>query len=131
MKKDELNQDIGRHLVSLRKEKKIKAKDIAEALGISVTAWGFVESGKTELTFSRIWQLADILGVEMYEVIGYTPESLCARKTQELRDQLKAYQDRIIEVQDEKNTLQEEKNVLNQKLLLQERKSKLKPHGLK
>lgn len=112
MTKDELNQDIGRHLVSIRKEKKIKAKDIAEALGVSVTAYHFVEQGKTELTFSRIWQLAEILGVEMYEVIGYSSESLCDRKTQELREQMKAYQDDNL---NDKNTIIQLQKQLNQK----------------
>lgn len=119
MNKNEINQDIGRHLASLRKAKKIKAQDVAAALGISVTAYHYVETGVTELTFSRIWQLADILGVEMYEIIGYTPESLCDRKMQELRDEMKAYQDKII-------GLQEDNHTLNQKLLLQERKRKIK-----
>lgn len=120
MNKEELNRDIGSHLVTLRRAKKITAKSIAEQLGISAATYRYVEAGKTELTFSRIWQLAEILGVEMYEVIGYDANDLCSRKTQELREQMQSYQDKII-------TLQDNNHTLNQKILLQERKKKLKP----
>lgn len=119
MNKDELNRDIGEHIASLRKAKKIKSKDIAEALGITPTTYSLVEMGKIELTFSRIWQLSEILGVEMYEVIGYDQNDLCNRKTQELKEQMNTYKDKIIGLQDENHTL-------NQKILLAQRKSKLK-----
>lgn len=115
--KDELNRDIGAHLQSLRRAKKIKGKDIAEILGITPTTYSMVECGKVELTFSRIWQLAEILEVEMYEVIGYDANDLCSRKTQELREQMKGYQDNII-------TLQKETSDLNKKLNYQTRKKK-------
>lgn len=119
MTKEELNKDIGAHLLALRKAKKMTYKYVADKLGISGSTYRYVEAGKTELTFSRIWQLAEILGVEMYEVIGYDQDSLCSRKTQELREQMKDYQDKIISLQDETHTL-------SQKILYHERKNKLK-----
>lgn len=88
-------------------------------LGITPTTYSLVETGKIDLTYYRICQLAQILDVETYEILGYDPNNICAVKTQQLRAEMKEYQDKVISLQDEVYTL-------HQKILYQQRKKKLK-----
>lgn len=52
----------------LRIKKGFKQEDLAEKLGIARTSYLSFEQGKTELNFSQIVKLADLLGISLEEV---------------------------------------------------------------
>lgn len=49
---------------TIRKEKKLSQKDIAEKLGLTVAAISKLESGGTQITFDHVYSLAYALNVE-------------------------------------------------------------------
>jgi transcriptional regulator with XRE-family HTH domain len=49
----------------LRLQRGYSQENLADALGLSTTAYGDLERGKTELTVSRLEQLADAFGTQV------------------------------------------------------------------
>lgn len=57
---------FGKELVTLRKEKKISQKQLAEHLNISrVTISSFENGGSVDIGFKKVLQIVDYLGYEM------------------------------------------------------------------
>lgn len=54
----------------LRKDKGMTQLDVAEKLNMSQSAYLQIEKGATELTVSRLGQIAKILGVPLYSLMG-------------------------------------------------------------
>lgn len=72
---DELTTDGGRNefgenLRKLRKDKKMTLADLATASGIAASTLSRAERGLLGLTYDRLSQLADGLGVDMAELFG-------------------------------------------------------------
>ena len=53
----------------LRKQLGISQFAMAEKLGISQNAFSKIELGKSEMTLSRLYQVADILEVDLLDLI--------------------------------------------------------------
>ncbi len=58
----------------IRVEKKLSREEVASKLDLSVTAYGRIERGGTELSMSRLEQLAEIFGVEKDELLGISSD---------------------------------------------------------
>lgn len=54
---------------SLRQEKDWSQKDMAEKLHMSVNGYSKIERGETEPNLSRLQQIADILGVQLNDLL--------------------------------------------------------------
>jgi len=93
---------IGKKIKALRQQKGWSQSDIADRLGISIPAFSKIESDITDINMSRLKQIANVLEVEVQELLsnGTTP-------TQEYIDELKKAKD-TVEAQAAKiNKLQE------------------------
>jgi XRE family transcriptional regulator, regulator of sulfur utilization len=56
----------------LRLQKGYSQENMAELLGVSTTAYGDIERGKTELTLNRIGQIASVFQTSVGDVLGIT-----------------------------------------------------------
>jgi transcriptional regulator with XRE-family HTH domain len=67
---------IGERIKKLRIAKHLKQRAVANMLGISLTAYGDIERGKTiNLTLPRVEQIAGVLKVPATTIInGHSPE---------------------------------------------------------
>ncbi len=63
-------------LKNLRKTRMIPQKDIAEYLGISVSAYQYYEAGKNEPSIARLIMLADLFNVSIDYLVGRTENPL-------------------------------------------------------
>ena len=93
---------IGKKIKSLRQQKGWSQSDIADRLGISIPAFSKIESDITDINMSRLKQIANVLDVEVLELL-----SSSTTPTQEYIDELKRAKD-TVEAQAAKiNKLQE------------------------
>lgn len=53
-----------------RLERGLSQENMADSLGISTTSYGDIERGKTELSLSRFYQIAEILKVDVTALMG-------------------------------------------------------------
>lgn len=60
----------------LRKLHMIPQKNLAEYLGISVSAYQYYEAGKNEPSIERLIMLADLFGVSLDYLVGRTENPL-------------------------------------------------------
>lgn len=56
---------------SLRTEKGISQKEIADKLGFGQSNYNKIENGLTELNVSKLFEIAEILGVSVSTILGY------------------------------------------------------------
>jgi transcriptional regulator with XRE-family HTH domain len=60
-----MSDSLKSKLIAQRKERRIKQKDIASAIGVSSTALSRWENGKSELKHEHIVKYAEYLGFEL------------------------------------------------------------------
>ena len=63
-------KDIGLRLASLREDMEITTAEMAEKLGIDEERYISYEKGETDFTFSIIYNAADVLGVDVLDLIS-------------------------------------------------------------
>ena len=56
----------------LRKEKKLKQREAAESLGLSITSYCRYERGEREPDAPVLWRMADLFGVSIDYLVGRT-----------------------------------------------------------
>ncbi len=61
---------IGARIQCIRKEKQLRQKDVAEALKLTDQYISKIERGGTAMTISQLSDIADFLGVDLYDLIG-------------------------------------------------------------
>jgi len=73
-------KDIGMRLAGLRDDMEISTADMAEKLGVDEETYIAYENGKKDFSFSFIYNAADILGVDVLDLIsGNAPTiSMCS-----------------------------------------------------
>lgn len=64
----------GERLKTLRKERKIPQKELAEYLGISIRGYQFYESESNEPNIATLIALADFYGVTIDYLVGRTEQ---------------------------------------------------------
>lgn len=62
-------QNIGHKLKALRLTHCISQKIVADQLGISVPAYSKIETGLTDISFSKVQQIADIYNVSVIDLL--------------------------------------------------------------
>jgi len=55
----------------MRTEKSISREEMAEKLGLSVNGYANIERGETDVQMSRIQQIADVLDVDLMELLSF------------------------------------------------------------
>lgn len=63
-------KDIGMRLACLREDMEISAPDMAEKLGVSEEIYNAYEKGEMDFSFSVIYNAAEILGVDVLDLIS-------------------------------------------------------------
>jgi transcriptional regulator with XRE-family HTH domain len=64
-----MNQPIGQKFKALRLTHCLSQKVIAENLGISVPAYSKIETGLTDISFTKVQQMAGIYNVSVIELL--------------------------------------------------------------
>lgn len=62
---------FAQHLKKIRKEKNIKQDDFLDVNGISRSTIAMVETAKTDITLSKLKIIADVLGVNLKELLDF------------------------------------------------------------
>jgi transcriptional regulator with XRE-family HTH domain len=65
---------IGEKIRRLRELKGLKQENIAHALGMSVSAYGNLERGDTQLTFEKLEQIAGVLEIPVENIVTLPDE---------------------------------------------------------
>lgn len=89
--------DIINKIVELRRQRGVTQSLMAERLGIAPNNYGKIEKGKTELTVSRLEQIAKVLGVSIGEFLTEYSEEIVhndevnglKKRNEELEDRIK------------------------------------------
>ena len=69
------NITIKNNIRSIRKERKYTQEEVADMLGISLTAYRDLEKGSTSIVNSHIIKMADLFNISTEElVLGYLPQ---------------------------------------------------------
>jgi transcriptional regulator with XRE-family HTH domain len=72
-------ENILKNVEAIRKEKRIKQEVIAAELGIKQSSYSSYITRESDITFSRLLQISNILGVSVVDIITfpekYVPES--------------------------------------------------------
>lgn len=63
-------ENLPERLRQLRLQHELSQENMADMLGISTTAYGDIERGRTELTISRLEKIAQILRVSLPDLLG-------------------------------------------------------------
>ncbi|MDO4224066.1 MAG: helix-turn-helix transcriptional regulator [Acinetobacter sp.] len=61
----------------LREQNQWTQEDMAEKLGLSVTGYAKIETGKTHLTLQRLEQFAEIFNIDLLELIQHESHIFC------------------------------------------------------
>ncbi|MCY7351197.1 MAG: helix-turn-helix transcriptional regulator [Cytophagaceae bacterium] len=80
----------GEKIRQLRLQKGYSQEAMADSLGLSTTAYGDIERGKTDLTLTRLAQITDALGITSLDILGAD-----ADETDALRQQIERLNDRL------------------------------------
>ena len=64
-----MTQNIGNKLKALRLTHCLSQKIIADQLGISVPAYSKIETGITDISFTKVQQIADIYSVSVIDLL--------------------------------------------------------------
>lgn len=69
-------KDIGLRLRCLREDMEVPEKEMAEKLGVDIDTYSAYENGERDFSFSLIYNAAEILGVDVLELISGSSPSL-------------------------------------------------------
>ncbi|WP_247233208.1 helix-turn-helix domain-containing protein [Telluribacter sp. SYSU D00476] len=69
-------ENLPERLRQLRLQQELSQENMADMLGISTTAYGDIERGRTELTISRLEKIAQVLGVSLPDLLGLSATTL-------------------------------------------------------
>ena len=68
-------EKIVKRIADLRKAKGFSQVQMAEKLGFSQVSYSQIERGETKLTLSRVEEIAKLLEVDLYTLVGYEEEN--------------------------------------------------------
>lgn len=68
---EEYLKKFARHLKELRRKKRIKQDDFLDVNGISRSTIAMVETGKTDITLTKLKIIADVLGINLTELLDF------------------------------------------------------------
>ncbi|MGA0556894.1 helix-turn-helix domain-containing protein [Larkinella sp. VNQ87] len=66
--------EIGEKIRHFRVIKKYSQENMAYELNISITAYGNIERGKSDISYSRLKQISDVLEMPVYIIVGYSDQ---------------------------------------------------------
>jgi transcriptional regulator with XRE-family HTH domain len=90
--------NIGHALKKIRELKGFTQEDIAEKLGITQSAYSKIELKNADLTIKKLEEIANILGVQLHEVIGFNENLIFNLKNNKKANGLVIHQSSQIEL---------------------------------
>jgi transcriptional regulator with XRE-family HTH domain len=107
--------ELSTYLKFLRFQNGWSQKQVAEQLSLSVPAFSKLEGGRTDLSLSRLLQLADIYGISLTELLscGKRPSSTLQPQINSVRSMLNAREQEILELRAKIISLLEEIEIRN------------------
>ena len=64
-----MKEEIGLRIRKLRTDKEFNQASMAEELGLTAGAYAKIERGETDLTVTRLFQIAEVLEVPVYDIL--------------------------------------------------------------
>ena len=77
--------NLSEKITQIRLQKGLSQENMADMLGLSTTAYGDLERGRTELSVSRLENIAKLLDVPLPELLGF--DSVTLSETEWLRQE--------------------------------------------
>jgi transcriptional regulator with XRE-family HTH domain len=77
--------NLSERIRQTRLQKGLSQENMADMLGLSTTAYGDLERGRTELSFSRLENISKLLDTPLPELLGF--ESMTLSETEWLRQE--------------------------------------------
>ncbi|WP_221394304.1 helix-turn-helix domain-containing protein [Dyadobacter sp. NIV53] len=77
--------NLSEKIRQIRLRKGLSQENMADMLGLSTTAYGDLERGRTELSFSRLENISKLLDMPLPELLGF--ESTALSETEWLRQE--------------------------------------------
>ena len=77
--------NLSEKIRQIRLRKGLSQENMADMLGLSTTAYGDLERGRTELSFSRLENISKLLDIPLPELLGF--ESTTLSETEWLRQE--------------------------------------------
>ncbi|MEO6282558.1 MAG: helix-turn-helix transcriptional regulator [Dyadobacter sp.] len=68
--------NLSEKIRQIRMQKGLSQENMADMLGLSTTAYGDMERGRTELSVSRLENVAKLLDVPLHELLGFDAMSI-------------------------------------------------------
>ena len=68
-----VTSNLSERIRQIRLQKGLSQENMADMLGLSTTAYGDMERGRTELSVSRLENVAKLLDVPLPELLGFEP----------------------------------------------------------
>jgi len=67
---------IGRNIKVLRELKNLTQEYMAKQLDMSVSNYSYIENGKTNITFSKLEKIANVLEVDYQQILNLNPTQI-------------------------------------------------------
>lgn len=102
--------EFGKKIKALRQQKGWSQGDVAQRLGISVAAFSKIETDVTDISVSRLLQIADVFEQSVAQIILPSDEldEGEAKELEQARETIKNNQEKIVSLQEYIITLYEE-----------------------
>ena len=85
------NTSIKENIRRIRKERRMTQEEMADMLGISITAYRDLERGSTSIMNGNVLRLAELLNTSTEEIVlGYRPIQLPGKKLEEMQAEYSA-----------------------------------------
>jgi len=68
--------DVGKNIKQLRELKNFTQSFMADNLNMSIGGYSKIESGQTDVSFSKIQQIADILETDLGTLLNFDPKNI-------------------------------------------------------
>lgn len=70
--KTEINKKLGNRIKYLRLQRGLSQEKLSEAIDIATTSLSYVETGRGFMTLATLEKLANVLGVDLYEIFQFS-----------------------------------------------------------
>lgn len=67
---------IGRNIKMIRELKNLTQEYVAKQLEMSVSNYSYIENGKTDITFSKLEKIAEVLEVSYQQILNLNPSQI-------------------------------------------------------
>ncbi len=85
------NTSIKENIRRIRKERRMTQEEMADMLGISITAYRDLERGSTSIMNGNVLRLAELLNTSTEEIVlGYRPIQMPGKKLEEMQAEYSA-----------------------------------------